>query len=365
MGCLRRTICAGLFLLALPSGAAGQWVVEALAGEAESEAVAGSVGSVNAILGIRREGTLWASLYGGVPLDSAGIPWASAGAGGRWTRDLRGFDVGIDLAAVGYGYHVSDTGANGGGATLIGLPFVGFARGPGRLELRSGPLHHTAFFDDGTQSRTVLDTGLRGSVTATPRLSLQAEGRLVKASEAVYPFASVGADLSAGAALLWARTSRWMADELESTGWGVGAILDLGARLAVRASYERMPDDPLYWNGPRSGWSLGVSRSFGRSGGRAPALPVQETFREPAGSVALRIPVTEATAPSVAGDFTDWKPVPMRRVGDQWEASFDLGPGVYHYSFVREDGSWFLPDTVLNRVDDGFGGVNAVLVVGS
>ena len=72
-----------------------------------------------------------------------------------------------------------------------------------------------------------------------------------------------------------------------------------------------------------------------------------------------------SAAPSIAGDFTDWEPVPMRRNGDQWEASFDLEPGVYHYSFVRSDGSWFLPDTIRNRVDDGFGGMNAVLVVGS
>jgi hypothetical protein len=365
MGGLRTTICAGLFLLALPPRAAGQWVVEASAGEAEYEAVAGDVGSVNAILGVRREGSVWASLYAGVPLDSAGIPWASAGAGGRGSRQLSGFDVGVDLGAIGYGYHVSETEASGGGATLIGLPFVGFSRGPGRVEVRSGPLHHTAFFDDGTQSRTVLDTGVRGSFTATPRLSLQAEGRLVKASEAVYPFAGVGAELSAGAALLWLRGSRWMADALESTGWGVGAVVELGGRLAVRASYERMPDDPLYWNGPRSGWSLGVSRGFGRRTPRAPALPVPETFREPAGTVAVRIPVEGAAAPSIAGDFTGWQPVPMRRNGDQWEASFDLEPGVYHYSFVRADGSWFLPDTIRNRVDDGFGGVNAVLVVGS
>jgi hypothetical protein len=365
MGGLRTILCAGLFLLAFPPGSAAQWVVEASAGEAEYEAVAGDVGSVNAILGVRREGTVWTSLFGGVPLDSAGIPWASAGAGGRWTRALRGLEVGLDLAAIGYGYHVSETEANGGGATLIGLPFVGFTRGPGRVELRSGPLHHTAFFDDGTQSRTVLDTGVRGYFTATPRVSLQAEGRLVKASEAVYPFAGLGAELTAGAALLWARGSRWMADELDSTGWALGAVVDLTQRLAVRASYERMPDDPLYWNGPRSGWSLGVSRSFGGRRASSLALPVPETFREPAGTVALRIPVTEDAAPSIAGDFTDWQPVPMRRNGDQWEASFDLEPGIYHYSFVHEDGSWFLPETIRNRVDDGFGGVNAVLVVGS
>jgi 1,4-alpha-glucan branching enzyme len=68
-------------------------------------------------------------------------------------------------------------------------------------------------------------------------------------------------------------------------------------------------------------------------------------------------------APSVAGDFTDWSSVRMTRVDGEWEASFQLAPGVYHYSFQRADGSWFLPDSVQNRVDDGFGGANGVLVV--
>ncbi len=43
--------------------------------------------------------------------------------------------------------------------------------------------------------------------------------------------------------------------------------------------------------------------------------------------------------------------------------SFELAPGVYHFSFQLSDGSWFLPDSVRNRVEDGFGGVNGVLVV--
>jgi hypothetical protein len=80
--------------------------------------------------------------------------------------------------------------------------------------------------------------------------------------------------------------------------------------------------------------------------------------------VVVRVPIAEsAEMPSIAGDFTAWESVAMRRAEGVWEASFELTPGVYHYSFVRPDGSWFLPQSVKNRVDDGFGGTNAVLVV--
>ena len=41
----------------------------------------------------------------------------------------------------------------------------------------------------------------------------------------------------------------------------------------------------------------------------------------------------------------------------------ELAPGVYHYAFVAEDGTWFVPESVPGRQDDGMGGHTAVLVV--
>jgi hypothetical protein len=68
-------------------------------------------------------------------------------------------------------------------------------------------------------------------------------------------------------------------------------------------------------------------------------------------------------APSIAGDFTGWKPVPMRRDGSRWTYTATLAPGVYHYAFVAADGTWFVPESVPGRQDDGMGGHVAVLVV--
>ena len=67
--------------------------------------------------------------------------------------------------------------------------------------------------------------------------------------------------------------------------------------------------------------------------------------------------------PSIAGDFTGWKPVPMQRDGSRWTFTVKLEPGTYHYAFVGEDGTWFVPESVPGRQDDGMGGHVAVLVV--
>jgi Glycogen recognition site of AMP-activated protein kinase len=356
-----------LVLVVSPARGSGQgWVVDASAGEAEYEALAGDVGSVSAILAVRYEGTRWGVLMGGVPLDSAGLPWASAGVGGRWSRGVTGVEVGIDLGAVGYGYRISELEATGGGASLIGLPFLGVTRGPGRVELRSGLLHHRTWFDGGSEWRTVHDSGLRGTVFLGTRAVLEAEGRLVRASEGDYPYAGMRAELLLGRGTVWLRGGRWMADELDDTEWSVGGSVDVTRRLAVRAAYERQADDPLYWNGARSGWTIGVAHFFGRRPGGALLLPPPESFRAEPGRITLRLPLEEAEQPpSIAGDFTEWQPVAMQRSEEHWEASFELAPGVYHYSFVRGDGTWFVPPSMPNQVDDGFGGRNAVLVVGS
>ena len=53
----------------------------------------------------------------------------------------------------------------------------------------------------------------------------------------------------------------------------------------------------------------------------------------------------------------------MERDGDQWTYTVALARGVYNYAFVGADGTWFVPESVAGRKDDGMGGHVAVLVV--
>ena len=82
------------------------------------------------------------------------------------------------------------------------------------------------------------------------------------------------------------------------------------------------------------------------------------------GRATIQLPVSAtSTRPSIAGDFNAWKPAPMEREGDHWVYRVVVTPGVYNYSFVAADGTWFVPDGVPGRKDDGMGGVVAVVVV--
>jgi hypothetical protein len=109
----------------------------------------------------------------------------------------------------------------------------------------------------------------------------------------------------------------------------------------------------------------------GADGQRARMLNVKRRFRAApvaaevgAGGVTLRIPGRGLRqAPSVAGDFSGWRPLRMVRSGEFWVIRLDLAPGAYRYAFRTADGEWFVPDSVPGRRDDGMGGVSALLLV--
>jgi hypothetical protein len=65
----------------------------------------------------------------------------------------------------------------------------------------------------------------------------------------------------------------------------------------------------------------------------------------------------------LAGDFTDWRPIPLVRVlAGVWEARIDLRPGLYLVNLSVDGGAFEVPPG-MDRTDDGFGGQAGVLVV--
>lgn len=360
-----RTAPALLALSLLAGSAAGQsgWVVDASAGGAEHDPVAARIDTRSAVLGLLYQGPAWLYLSAAAPLDSEGLPWGAAGVGSRLETRRAGIGLGADLGLHAFGYRDPTLDEVGGGGTVEALPFVALARGNARLEVGSGLLHYRSRFGGETVlRRTLHQSAARLAYFPSPRLRLEAETRLARAEEGDYPFAGAGADLSLPRGLLWGRFGRWLSDDMDGPVWSVGGSLRVTERVRVRASYERASEDPLYWNLPRRSWSVGVSHALGGAPRRA--APAAIAPAAPAGSVTLRLPLAEAAeAPAVAGDFNDWTPVPMTRAGDAWTLTLPLEPGVYRYAFRRADGSWFVPESVPGRVDDGFGGHSAVLVV--
>jgi len=352
-----------LLSLAAPGLATGQWVLDLSAGAAQHDLVSASLDTRDAVLGVRYEGLPWLYLSGAVPLDSASLPWGAGGVGGRAALRRAGLDLGVDLGAHAFAYHDPTLDASGGGATGQVVPFVGFTRAGARVEIGSGILHYRSLLE----GETVLDQTVHqtaATVAYSPRLglTLTGEGRYARAEQGDYPYLGATAEYDLRRGEVWAALGRWLSDDMTSPVWSVGGSWNVNGRVQVRASVDQESEDPLYWNAPRRSWSVGVSHSLGRAALAAPPVPVVPVAA--GGRVTIRLPVSEsAEAPSGGGDFNEWTPVAMTRSGDDWVVSLPLKPGVYHYGFRGKDGEWFVPASVPNRVDDGFGGYSAVLVV--
>lgn len=116
---------------------------------------------------------------------------------------------------------------------------------------------------------------------------------------------------------------------------------------------------------PRASFvSLGLRVRRPALGGRPEAAleprPLVATRRDGRWSARFRLP--SARRVEIAGEWTDWQPVPLAQVEPGiWLAAFDLAPGVYEFNLIV-DGNWSVPDGVATA-PDRYGGRVAVLIV--
>lgn len=64
----------------------------------------------------------------------------------------------------------------------------------------------------------------------------------------------------------------------------------------------------------------------------------------------------------IAGDFSNWRPLPMEEVSGVWQITRFLAPGVHHFGFLV-DGEWAMPADAPGLMDDGWGRQNASIVI--
>lgn len=363
---MRRTFVFILMLAAYTpaAGRAQVWSVDVYAGGATYGDVAPGVGTTNAVLGIRYTGLSGGWLYAAAAAPfSAGDPfWAAAGLGRRVAAQIGLVSLGVDLAGHGYSFRDPNVGETGVGGTAVGMPVLAVGSNTARLELRSGVRHYALSYRGTSLSRTLQESDVRVSVRPAPMLDIGAEVRHARAEEDAYTYAGGTAAFVRGKVDAWASAGRWLHDALPDMSWSAGARMDVGRRFDIWASIQQESTDPLYWNGPRQTWNVGVSRRFG---GTDAASRILVSAAVPAANgVTFSVPVAEAgEAPAVAGDFNEWQPVALRRSGDVWTVTLPIPPGMYHYAFQAANGTWFLPSSVTARIDDGFGGESALLIV--
>ncbi len=379
----RSLLLPALFCFLAPSAASAQWIVDAAVGRAVYDHVNAEVGAVNASVGLRYRATglrlhtseRWLYLSGGTDLGSQGLGWGAAGVGGRLSVLRRpAWDLGVEVGADAYGYTASsyEVEENGGpvrvdedgdwGGTAQAVPTLEFQRGPVGVELRSGVVTSFGPFEGEWLAVTAFDGGANLSVAPAEGVLVGAVGRYMRFPEGGYPYLGGSVQLSRGPGVLWAFAGRWMSDTLASPreAYGVGASVTPLPGLQVLGGWQQEASDPLYLNAPRRTWSLRVSRTLGRT---RPAVPALAPPTPADGNTVIRLPAAAvAEAPSVLGDFTEWKPVPMVRNGPFWELRLPIAPGIHHYAFRTAAGEVFVP-AHLPAADDGMGGKSAVLVV--
>ncbi|HXY19086.1 MAG TPA: isoamylase early set domain-containing protein [Gemmatimonadales bacterium] len=94
----------------------------------------------------------------------------------------------------------------------------------------------------------------------------------------------------------------------------------------------------------------------------APARAIADTV-----FVRFELAAPQARTVSVAGSFNGWQVGALTMVKDArgvWSATAPLPVGEHRYEFVIDGTRWVPDPTAHAEVDDGFGGLNSVIVVG-
>lgn len=367
---MRLLLFLALLILDPVVAAAQGWTLDLYGGRVAYDLVASSPSEYGGLLGIRysRPKREWLYASTGIPFGSDDSTWGAAGAGARLAHNVGRVEVGVGLGAHGW-LHRDPLSSSGGRGGLLDVRPLIAVNGKGiALEGRSGWVRYGTSFRGAGVTRDVLDSDLRTIASLGREVQLAGIVRHVRAEEDSYTYGGGRLTVHLGRVMAWGAVGSWASDALPNAEWQVGASLGLDQhdQTSLRFSVREDAPDPVYWNALRRRWSLGVSHTFGSRRLPGPRARGRDLIGPeiPAGRVTIRIPIEGSAAPpSVAGDFTGWRPIPMVRQGTDWSASFEIGPGVYHYSFRSPSGEWYVPESIPSRRPDGMGGFVAVLVV--
>jgi hypothetical protein len=92
------------------------------------------------------------------------------------------------------------------------------------------------------------------------------------------------------------------------------------------------------------------------------AMPTPKTTSTPYRFVIYQPDVRQA---EITGSFTEWRKIPMKRIGSSgyFELSLYLPQGEHQFTYILEGSQRFPDPTIPTREQDDFGGENTVLLV--
>jgi Carbohydrate-binding module 48 (Isoamylase N-terminal domain). len=94
-----------------------------------------------------------------------------------------------------------------------------------------------------------------------------------------------------------------------------------------------------------------------------PVVPSFKVTTMTAPARLVRVHAPHAMSVELAGDFTDWEPVALRRGDDdEWSAVIVIPKGTHRVNLRVDGGPWGVPPGI-PALNDDFGGVVGVLVI--
>lgn len=383
-GCrlIGRVLVVSGILVTAWSPAAAQWAVELQGGRLQG--APGAEPATNGALSLHlrhehRNGGL--RLGGGLPAESGEPYWGSAAGWYRLARSTGSLSAGVDLVAHG----ALLRGRDGGFRRVPGFPFgrpqfeevppttastiggqamplVAFEHGAWRVQGRAGVAHVAMRQREASVDRTVPQADLQVTRFLGDHFAVSPTVRRFREPDGEWTdYAGVTGVVAVPSLTIAATVGHWMRRGEVETPWALSATLWPQGRIHLAASVRRESYDPLTRQADLTSWNLGVGMKLGRlpRSATAPIAPVDAE-----GQAVIRLPLRAGgDGPRIAGDFTNWTPVPMTRRDDAWVYAAALPAGVYQYAFVTADGTWFVPPSTPGRRDDGMGGHVAVLIV--
>ncbi len=162
-----------------------------------------------------------------------------------------------------------------------------------------------------------------------------------------------------------------LGDGVRSRRWAQGSVeWQLSRRVLLLASLGERPAPSLAFNTdahPRTMLGVQVApwsrHGWAMSGSLRPRATAWRTQVLPSDRLVVRVHCRDVSSAEIAGDFTDWKPVPLLRLhAGWWYETLRVPPGVHRVQLRLDGGAWQAPPG-LPRADDGPGGPSGTLVV--
>ena len=235
-----------------------------------------------------------------------------------------------------------------------------------------------AQFGDATLRFTAAHNSVQSStriVTAAPNMEANVvDTRSLSLSSARVRYVDAEAHLAwAGArvAIEGAAGRRMVRDGGHTNTWLLGGSLMLTERFALVGSTGTSAFD-IAQGLPGGRYATIALRVTTRAGGplelrsrsRATARGM-ETWREQDGTVLLVVHAPHARRVELMGDFTDWRPLVMRReADDHFAARIRLPAGSYRLNVRVDGGQWMAPPGT-TQVADEYNGAAGLLVIGT